>query len=419
MTSQQDSAGTVDEKADRTQDGLDYKTTLFLPKTDFPMKAGLPKAEPKHLERWAAMDLYRRLREQSKGREKFVLHDGPPYANGDVHMGHALNKILKDLVVRSQQMMGKDSNYVPGWDCHGLPIEWKVEEKYRAEGKDKDQVPINEFRKECRDYAAHWVDVQREGFKRFGIEGDWDHPYSTMSFEAEGYIVREFLKFLMDGSLYLGSKPVMWSVVEKTALAEAEVEYADHKSPTIWVRFPVVKGPDALKGASIVIWTTTPWTIPGNRAVSYSDKIDYALYEVGAVSEGSHAKPGEKIVLAKSLQAEVAQAAGIEELKEVEPIDSLDTLVLAHPFRGHGYDFDVPMLEGDHVTADTGTGFVHTAPGSRSGTTSRLEQSTESKCLLRWPKMESFTITCPFLPANACSNPTVKTAMRTAQSSAS
>ncbi len=363
MTSQQDSAGTADEKADGSENGLDYKTTLFLPKTDFPMKAGLPKAEPKHLERWAGMGLYRRLREQSKGREQFVLHDGPPYANGDVHMGHALNKILKDMVVRSQQMMGKDSNYVPGWDCHGLPIEWKVEEKYRSEGKDKDQVPINEFRKECRDYAAKWVDIQREGFKRFGIEGDWDRPYTTMSFDAEGYIVREFLKFLMDGSLYLGSKPVMWSVVEKTALAEAEVEYADHKSPTIWVRFPIVKGPDALRGASVVIWTTTPWTIPGNRAVSYSDKIDYALYEIGSVAEGSLAKPGEKIILAKTLQTEVAQAAGIEELRELSSVEGLRDVVLAHPFRGHGFDFDVPMLEGDHVTADTGTGFVHTAPG--------------------------------------------------------
>ncbi len=363
MTSRQESAGAAVDKANADDGGLDYKTTLFLPKTDFPMKAGLPKAEPKLLERWAKMDLYRQLRAQSKGREKFILHDGPPYANGDVHMGHALNKILKDLVVRSQQMMGKDSNYVPGWDCHGLPIEWKIEENYRASGKDKDEVPINEFRKECRDYAAKWVDIQREGFKRFGIEGDWDNPYTTMSFDAEAHIVREFLKFLMDGSLYLGSKPVMWSVVEKTALAEAEVEYADHKSPTIWVRFPVVEGPDALSGASVVIWTTTPWTIPGNRAVCYSDKIDYALYEVGACDEGSFAKPGEKIVLAKSLHAEVAEAAGIQELTELRDVAGLKDVILAHPFRGRGYDFDVPLLEGDHVTADTGTGFVHTAPG--------------------------------------------------------
>ncbi len=363
MTSQNDSANAADQQADDKDGGLDYKTTLFLPKTDFPMKAGLPKAEPKHLDRWAQMDLYGLLRKQSKGREQFVLHDGPPYANGDVHMGHALNKILKDMVVRSQQMMGKDSNYVPGWDCHGLPIEWKVEEQYRSKGKDKDEVPINEFRKECRDYAAKWVDIQREGFKRFGIEGDWDRPYTTMSFDAEAHIVREFLKFLMDGSLYLGSKPVMWSVVEKTALAEAEVEYADHKSPTIWVRFPVVEGPDNLKGASVVIYTTTPWTIPGNRAVSYSDKISYALYEVVSCGDDSLAKPGERIVLAKTLQGEVAQAAGIDELKEISDVGGLGDLVLAHPFRGHGYEFDVPMLEGDHVTDDTGTGFVHTAPG--------------------------------------------------------
>ncbi len=363
MTSRDDSAGAVEERPRDDGSALDYKTTLFLPKTDFPMKAGLPKAEPKLLDRWAGMDLYRLLRERSKGREQFVLHDGPPYANGEVHMGHALNKILKDMVVRSQQMMGKDSNYVPGWDCHGLPIEWKVEEHYRAAGKDKDQVPINEFRKECRDYAAKWVDIQREGFKRFGIEGDWDNPYTTMSFSAEAHIVREFLKFLMDGSLYLGSKPVMWSVVEKTALAEAEVEYNDHKSPTIWVRFPVVEGPGDLKGASIVIWTTTPWTIPGNRAVCFSEKIDYALYEVGACQEGSFAKPGEKIVLAKTLKEEVRAAAGIEELNEVSSVSGLESVTLAHPFRGHGYDFDVPLLEGDHVTDDTGTGFVHTAPG--------------------------------------------------------
>ncbi|MBT5308195.1 MAG: class I tRNA ligase family protein, partial [Rhodospirillaceae bacterium] len=252
----------------------DYKSTLYLPQTSFSMKAGLAKNEPLTLKRWDEADQYGRLREVAKGREKFVLHDGPPYANGHLHIGHALNKILKDVIVRSQQMMGRDSNYVPGWDCHGLPIEWKIEEKYRAEGKDKDEVPIVEFRKECREFAEHWIDIQREEFKRLGITGDWDTPYTTMAYAAEAQIVRELGKFLMDGSLYKGAKPVMWSIIERTALAEAEVEYHDHTSSTIFVRFPVVNSPVLeLTGASVVIWTTTPWTIPGNRAVAYGKDV--------------------------------------------------------------------------------------------------------------------------------------------------
>jgi len=341
----------------------DYRDTLFLPKTDFPMKAGLPKAEPKWLERWKEMDLYSRLRAASKGRERFVLHDGPPYANGNMHLGHSLNKILKDLVVRSQQVMGRDSNYVPGWDCHGLPIEWKVEEKYRAEGRIKDEVPVLEFRKECREYAAHWIDVQREEFKRLGIEGDWDNPYTTMSFAAEAQIVREFLKFAMDGTLYRGSKPVMWSVVEKTALAEAEVEYDDHRSHTIWVKFPVVQGADDLVGAFVVIWTTTPWTIPGNRAVAYSESIDYSVFEVEAVDEGSSATVGDRLVLADRLADSVASAGKITSLKRVGAAGNLADVMLAHPFRGQGYDFDVPLLPAEFVESDAGTGFVHCAPG--------------------------------------------------------
>ena len=217
---------------------VDYKSTVFLPKTDFPMKAGLPKLEPKLLDRWYAMDLYGRLRQAGQGREKFVLHDGPPYANGHLHIGHALNKILKDVIVRAQQMMGFDANYVPGWDCHGLPIEWKVEEGYRKKGKSKDDVPVLEFRQECRHFAAEWVDVQKEEFKRLGVTGDWNNPYTTMSNHAEAHIVRELGKFIINGGLYKGSKPVLWSVVEKTALADAEVEYEDHTSTTVWVRFP-------------------------------------------------------------------------------------------------------------------------------------------------------------------------------------
>ena len=254
----------------------DFSETLFLPKTNFAMRAGLPEQEPKILNEWSEKNIYKVLREESKQLKKFILHDGPPYANGHLHMGHALNKILKDFVVRSQQMLGQDSSYIPGWDCHGLPIEWKIEEQYRAQGKDKDDVDIIQFRKECREFALKWIDIQREEFIRLGIIGDWENPYTTMSFEAESTIVKEFFKFVENGSLYRGSKPVMWSTVEKTALAEAEIEYKEHKSTTIFVKFPILESPDSdLKGSSVVIWTTTPWTIPGNRAIAYSKNIKY------------------------------------------------------------------------------------------------------------------------------------------------
>ena len=280
----------------------DYKATVFLPRTDFAMRANLPEREPQILARWAEMGLYAKLRAGAKGRPKFVLHDGPPYANGAIHIGHALNKILKDVVNRSQQMLGKDAHYVPGWDCHGLPIEWKIEEQYREKGKDKDSVPIIEFRKECRDFASHWVGIQSEEFRRLGVEGDWAHPYTTMTFAAEAQILREIGKFLMNGGLFRGSKPVLWSVVEKTALAEAEVEYHDHVSNTIYVAFPVRTSADPIfGGASAVIWTTTPWTIPGNRAIAYGEAIDYVLLQVDAVAEGSKVAPGAKLILAKEL----------------------------------------------------------------------------------------------------------------------
>ncbi len=248
---------------------IDYKDTVFLPKTEFPMRAGLPKKEPALIEHWAKLDLFARQRAESAGRPPFVLHDGPPYANGHLHIGHALNKILKDVISRSQQMMGKDSNYVPGWDCHGLPIEWKIEEQYRAAGQNKDDVPILEFRTECREFAAKWIAIQSEEFQRLGVIGNWDDPYTTMAYAAEAQIAREIAKFAMNGGLYRGARPVLWSVVEKTALADAEVEYEDHVSPSIYVRFPVTSAADpALEGAAIVIWTTTPWTIPGNRAIA-------------------------------------------------------------------------------------------------------------------------------------------------------
>ncbi len=351
--------------SDTTDSGpRDWRKTLFLPKTSFPMRAGLPKREPEWLERWGKLDLYKSLREEAKGREKYVLHDGPPYANGHIHLGTALNKILKDIIVRSMQMMGKDADYVPGWDCHGLPIEWKIEEKYRSKGKNKDDVPINDFRHECREFARKWIDVQREEFKRLGVIGDWENPYTTMNFAAEAQIAREFQKFLMNGTLYRGSKPVMWSVVEQTALAEAEVEYHDYESETIWVKFPVADGP--LAGCSVVIWTTTPWTIPGNRAICFSDRITYGIYEVAAAENDFGPQPGEKLVFADVLAGESAAQAKLT-LSRLEDVTAgtLGKIVCKHPFKGlgGGYEFYIPLLEGDHVTDETGTGFVHTAPG--------------------------------------------------------
>ena len=347
----------------------DYSETLFLPKTEFPMRAGLPQREPLLLKRWEETKLYERLREVQKGRPRFVLHDGPPYANGNIHIGHALNKILKDLVVRSQGMLGFDANYVPGWDCHGLPIEWKIEEEYRAKGKNKDDVPVVEFRRECRAFAEKWIDVQREEFKRLAVEGDWDNPYATMSFDAEAQIARELMSFAISDQLYRGSKPVMWSSVEKTALAEAEVEYHEKTSSTIWVKFPITETIDGdLEGASVVIWTTTPWTIPANRAIAYGENIAYGLYEVTGAADDNWAKVGDRYVLADKLAAEVFAAARVtayERVKDVLPVMIART---SHPFRGiegaNGYwDFAVPVLPADYVTDDAGTGFVHTAPG--------------------------------------------------------
>ncbi|HZW46339.1 MAG TPA: isoleucine--tRNA ligase, partial [Microvirga sp.] len=347
----------------------DYSETLFLPQTEFPMRAGLPQREPQLLQRWNEIRLYERLREVQKGRPRFVLHDGPPYANGNIHIGHALNKILKDMVVRSQGMLGFDSNYVPGWDCHGLPIEWKIEEEYRSKGKNKDEVPIVEFRRECRAFAEKWIDVQREEFKRLGVEGDWTNPYQTMSYDAEAQIAREIIKFAMSDQLYRGSKPVMWSSVERTALAEAEVEYHEKTSTTIWVKFKITNTLDGdLGGASVVIWTTTPWTIPANRAIAYGENVAYGLYTVTEAAEDNWAKVGDRLVLADKLAADVfaaARVAGYERVKDVLPV-MIERC--AHPFRGldgaYGYwDFAVPVLPADYVTDDAGTCFVHTAPG--------------------------------------------------------
>ena len=356
-------------------DTPEYKETINLPLTDFPMRAGLPKREPEWLARWAEIGIYDRLREKMD-REPFVLHDGPPYANGHLHIGHALNKILKDMVVRSQQMMGKDARYIPGWDCHGLPIEWKIEEQYRKKGKNKDDVPVVELRQECRKFAERWVDIQRDEFKRLGVTGKWDDPYLTMNFHAEAVIAEEFMKFAMNGALYQGSKPVMWSPVEKTALAEAEIEYHNHKSHTIWVPFKIktVRGNEIEDGqylldcsARVVIWTTTPWTIPSNKAVAYNPKINYGLYKVTETEEESWTAVGDHYVFADALAEEClikSRVCKFERLRDVNP-DNVGRM--DHPFAGldgaEGYwDYDVPMIDGDHVTDEAGTGFVHTAP---------------------------------------------------------
>ncbi|OCX65835.1 isoleucine--tRNA ligase [Thioclava sp. SK-1] len=353
--------------ADTTDKTVDYRDTVFLPETDFPMRAGLPQREPEWLARWEQIGIYDRLRDKAEGRAPFTLHDGPPYANGHLHIGHALNKTIKDIIVRSHQMMGHDARYVPGWDCHGLPIEWKIEEQYRKAGKDKDDVPVIDFRQECRKFAEGWVDIQREEFKRLGVYGNWADPYLTMNFHAERVIAEEFMAFLMNGSLYQGSKPVMWSPVEKTALAEAEVEYHDHTSHMIWVRFKPKS--DVLDGASVVIWTTTPWTIPQNRAVAFGPGIAYGLYRVDTVEDKSTAVASELLVLADVLAEGVLKSAKVEGFTRVRDVaaSEFEGILLNHPYAGvddaNGeWDYDVPMLPGDHVTDDAGTGFVHTAP---------------------------------------------------------
>ena len=347
--------------SDSNENKVDYKDTLLLPKTDLPMRANLPDREPSFLDLWEKDNLFSKLRDSSKGKEKFILHDGPPYANGNLHMGTALNKILKDVIVRSRQLDGFDAEYRPGWDCHGLPIEWKVEEKFREEGKSKEEIPINDFREECRLFAKNWIDIQKKQFMRLGITGNWSDPYTTMEFSSESAIVREFHKFLMNGSLYRGSKPVMWSVVEKTALAEAEVEYLEHVSPTIWVTFPIEADDPDLNSANILIWTTTPWTIPANRALAFSSKFKYGLYEVTSIDENSLATLGKKIIINTALKENVEKASK-SELLFIKEIVSFDNFKCSHPFKDMGYDFDIPLLEGDFLTEDAGTGFVHIAP---------------------------------------------------------
>ena len=338
----------------------DYRDTLLLPRTDFSMKANLPRLEPQLLEFWKEINFQELLQKQASGREKFILHDGPPYANGHLHIGSAFNKILKDAVVRSRYMLDLDCHYVPGWDCHGLPIEWQVEKQYRDSGRSKDDVPVLDFRAECRAFAQHWMSVQMQEFKRLGVEGNWKHPYVTMDYKSEAEISAEFHDIAMRGLVYRGSKPVMWSVVEKTALAEAEVEYQEYTSNSVWVKFPVAHAnDDILNGAHLIIWTTTPWTIPANRAIACADDLDYGVYEYGSG----------RIVVAGACVEAVMSAAGVADYKKVGSVSSamlVGRCVCAHPLRDAGlggYGFNVPILRGDYVTDKEGTGFVHTAPG--------------------------------------------------------
>jgi len=346
----------------------DYRETVFLPETPFPMRAGLPTLEPKILAGWTSLYADVRRARQAAGAPLFVLHDGPPYANGAIHIGHALDKLLKDFVVRSRFAMGCDVDYVPGWDCHGLPIEWKIEEAFRAEGRRKEDVSKAEFRARCRDYAQGWITAQSQEFQRLGVLGDWAHRYATMDYASEAAIVAEFHKFVQSGQVYRGSKPVMWSPVERTALADAEIEYHDHVSPTVWVKFPIIEGPHEARGAAIVIWTTTPWTIPANRAIAYNPKINYALYEVTALEPDlafePWARPGDRLILAESLAEAVFAAAKVSGWRDLGRVD-MQGMVARHPLAAldPGYGFEVPLLAGDHVTDEAGTGFVHTAPG--------------------------------------------------------
>ena len=328
---------------------------INLPETSFPMKANLPTKEPEILKFWEEINLYQELRSNSKGREKFILHDGPPYANGHIHIGTALNKILKDIVVRFNQMTGKDAPYVPGWDCHGLPIEWKVEEEYKKKGKNKDTIPVNEFRKECREFAARWIEIQNKEFNRLGVNGDWKNYYTTMSKSSEAQITREISKFIINGGLYRGFKPVLWSVVESTALADAEVEYYDHTSNTIYSKFLIKSGPEKFLNCNIIIWTTTPWTIPCNRALAFNNKINYSIVKINN---------SEKIIIAEKLIDKVLADCTITKYEIIESFSGseLKNVICNHPFKDIGYTFDVPMLDANFVNLEQGTGIVHCAP---------------------------------------------------------
>lgn len=357
----------------------EIKNSIFLPKTDFPMKANLPTKEPSILAQWEKNGIYKRLREKSKNLPRFILHYGPPYANGAIHMGHAFTEGIKDIITKTYQMAGYDAPLVPGWDCHGLPIEWKVEENFRKNKKHKEDVSVIEFLSHCRNFATHWIELQQTGLKRLGICADWDHPYKTMDSSSEGAIVSQFLKIFMDGYIYRGKKPVLWSTVEKTALAEAEVEYKNHTSTAIYVTFPIVDSPiPQLMDSFIVIWTTTPWTLPANRAIAYHDNILYVLLEVINIKDSAEKSlhRHQKLLIAADLAKKFCETAGITNYSILSEFKgcTLKGVICQHPFdlssnqtekekmSPFAYTFIVPLVSAKHVTTEVGTGFVHTAP---------------------------------------------------------
>ncbi len=357
---------------------MDYKDTIRIPKTKFSIYGNLNIKEPEILKRWESVNIYKKLREKALGKAKYILHDGPPYANGHIHTGHAMNKILKDIIIRAKSILGYDAPFVVGWDCHGLPIEWKIEEEYKKQKINKKDIDINEFRQKCRDFALNWLNIQREEFKRLGLLADLDNPYNTMDFSSESAILKEIKTFLMNDYLYFGFKPVLWSVVEETSLAEAEVEYQEHESDTAFVAFEIVKSSnDKLVGTKAVIWTTTPWTLPANRAIAYGENIEYCLILVKETENELIAK-GSKFVVAESRLADFVKEVGVQEFDILEKFVGLPNLELKHPLHGKGYDFVVKAFSGDFVTTDTGTGIVHIAPSHgeddwRLGKTHNLE----------------------------------------------
>lgn len=352
----------MSENIQGTNGKKDTKDTIFLPSTDFQMRASLAKNEPEMVERFDRIDIYGKLRQKGQqNQKKFILHDGPPFANGTPHAGTAMNKVLKDIIIRMKQMQGFDAAFVPGWDCHGLPIEWKIDEQLKESGKNRRDIPIPEFRDMCKQFASHWIDVQRAGFKRLGINGDWNNPYLTMNPHSEATVIRCMGKFIENGTLCRGERPVLWSVVEETALADAEVEYKDKKSKSVYALFKIKStNSEELKRAGdnlyCLIWTTTPWSLPGNRVIAYCKDITYCLLEID----------GHKLLIANDLLQDFEKTTGIPAtsmpvLAKISGND-LDGTVCMHPFHDFGYDFDVPLYHGDHVKTDTGTGLVHTAP---------------------------------------------------------
>lgn len=341
----------------------DIKASVRLPKTNFSMKANLPELDAKILKAWQEIGIYKEIVKKHTGKPKFILHDGPPYANGHIHIGHALNKILKDIIVKAHSIQGLATPFVLGWDCHGLPIEWKIEEKYKKLGQAKEEIEVNAFRQECKEFADKWIAIQKEEFKELGIFADFDNSYFTTQPQVEATILEGIFQVLKQGGLYQGKRPVLWSCVEKTALAEAEVEYHDKKAITAFVGFKVAKAPKELwQNALLAIWTTTPWTLPANQAVAYGESISYILLEITEVSADSLLKKGTKLIIAEDLLATVLEKIGVSSYTLLDKQQGLPDFQLEHPLYSQGFKYIVPTLSANFVDTKTGTGLVHIAP---------------------------------------------------------